>query len=127
MSDPVCETELKFEIGPQAEHALRTHPAIAAAPRTTTLRSTYFDTPRRHLLDRGVRDGGPSPVPPPLRARYYAELALIAFHFGTPDERVTPMRERDRSRAKLPRNLVEAFAKLEQKLQEVATASTSVG
>jgi inorganic triphosphatase YgiF len=54
MSDPVCETELKFEIGPQAEHALRTHPAIAAAGRTTTLRSTYFDTPTRHLLDRGM-------------------------------------------------------------------------
>jgi inorganic triphosphatase YgiF len=54
MSDPVRETELKFEIGPQAEQALRSHPAIAAAPTATRLRSTYFDTPHHRLLDRGM-------------------------------------------------------------------------
>lgn len=48
------ETELKFEIGPEALAALRQHPSFQAEPVTSRLRSVYFDTPDHDLRNAGL-------------------------------------------------------------------------
>jgi triphosphatase len=48
------ETELKFELDPDAVLKLREHPAFAAGEPARRLRSVYFDTPDHDLKNRGL-------------------------------------------------------------------------
>ena len=56
MSDQLAsrETELKFELTPQALGALQQHRAFLSDPDSTRLRSIYFDTPEHDLRTAGV-------------------------------------------------------------------------
>jgi len=48
------ETELKFELEPEAMLKLREHPAFAEAQSPRRLHSVYFDTPDHDLKNRGL-------------------------------------------------------------------------
>ena len=54
LSKAGVETELKFELDPEAMLKLREHPAFAEPQPPRRLRSVYFDTPDHDLRNRGL-------------------------------------------------------------------------
>jgi inorganic triphosphatase YgiF len=48
------ETELKFLLEPDMVDRLQSHPAFASKPKSSRLRSVYFDTPDRDLQRKGM-------------------------------------------------------------------------
>lgn len=54
LSTAGVETELKFELDPEAMQKLREHPAFAEPQPPRRLRSVYFDTPDHDLRNRGL-------------------------------------------------------------------------
>ena len=73
MADPV-ESEIKMAASPAMLEALRTHRLLAGAEQTTTLVTTYFDTP-----GGGLRQGGAS-----LRIRHGAKAREQTLKLNAP-------------------------------------------
>ena len=73
MADPV-ESEIKMAASPAMLEALRTHRLLAGAEQSTTLVTTYFDTP-----GGGLRQGGAS-----LRIRHGAKAREQTLKLNAP-------------------------------------------